>query len=144
MKTDMQTPMSSFSLGRGDAPEFESKSVGRDPEDLTSRIDGIMPRLLPLRGSGDEGDVVTLDANLVPQWEPGAASLPDGINESDILVWDDTLKEWVVFDDVIDLIRLWNQSTSQWTNIEVPADVGMVLQTLGANPVLKFDYMKWR
>jgi len=86
MKTEMQTPMSAFSVtayGNGKMDSGSSKGVvERDPakaliESLASRLAVLEARpMMPGPGSGDDGDVATLDGSVVV-WEKAASGFPD-------------------------------------------------------------------
>jgi hypothetical protein len=85
MKTEMQTPMSAFSVtayGNGKMDSGSSKGVvERDPakaliESLAARLAVLEARpMMPGPGSGDDGDVATLDGSVVV-WEKAASGLP--------------------------------------------------------------------
>ena len=146
MKSDMKTPMadiiiSNGSKGLSSKPALD-EDVGDSVEDRVSSLEA-RPRV-PGTGDGSEGDVLTLDADLRPRWDTGSGGLPDGTNDGDMLIWNDTSGEWEVFDESIDLIRMWQQSTSSWSNVEVPGEDDKYLRTRTGNPPLEFDYIRWR
>lgn len=96
-------------------------------------------RLVPTRNTSVGGEVLALDADLIPVWDDSVRN-PDGSEELDLLAWDDTTKKWVVFEASEDLILYWSSSLQKWQTVTVPADDGKFLQTYTGSPPLKFDY----
>jgi hypothetical protein len=140
-KTPMKTPMTSFSKGGGgDMPSLPAVTGG----DLEQRVADLEMRpRMPASGTGDNGDALVLDG-VSPRWgEGGGGSLPPGLKEDDMVVWDKVEEKWVVYAGVKNIIRWWDSSTNTWKEIEIPEDDDKVLQTITVGN-LAFGFLKWR
>jgi hypothetical protein len=88
METPMKSSMSSFSLGSGsnDAPVDSTGSDREGLDDLVSIVNNMQSRLLPIRGSGLEGEAVVLGAALIPEWGDGGGLPPITAAEKENMV----------------------------------------------------------
>lgn len=143
LQTNMETSMSSFSLGSGSVDSPVNPELKNDEQgNIEQRIADLEMRpRMPAAGTGIDGNVLALDG-VNPRWGDGSG-LPDGVNDGDIIVWNDTTSVWEVFDSTSQIMRWWDGSTNEWKDIEVPAVDGKILQTATPEGV-KFDFLKWR
>lgn len=128
METPMKTPMTAFSLGSG-AEAVNSEVLEKDTQgNLEQRVADLEMRpRMPASGTGDDGNVLTLDGPS-PRWEQGGLPV-DGLSEKNILVWDDTAEKWIAWTSETSVIRWWDAVESVWKEVTVPTEVGKVLQT---------------
>jgi hypothetical protein len=147
MKTEMKTPMSSFSLGSGKvsgAGEVGAKvDIAGSLEMRIAQLE-VRPQM-PGIGQAVDGEALVLDAGLRPEWGGGAGTLPKGTTQNDMLVWDTVTEKWIKYIGGTSILRWWDTSTTEWKEVEVPSDLGKVLQVNNvAGEGLTFDYLKWR
>lgn len=144
IKTQMKTPMTSFSKGGGGNNEAPPVAISGD--NLEQRVADLEMRpRMPASGTGLDGDVIELDG-VSPRWGAGgSAGLPNGTNQNDMLVWDTGTSKWIKYVGIVSILRWWDTSTSAWKEVEVPSDLGKVLQVNNVvGEGLTIDYLKWR
>ena len=141
MKTELQTTMSSFSLGNGksSAPEEKGKSI-LSVEELAMRVADLEARpRMPGLNDALPNDVVALNGVHQPIWKAGL--LPDGLLEGDLLVWhiDEGVGSWIRYVPTKSIMLWYDLTLAIWKELEVPSEVGKVVKNTATGGV-EFNY----